>query len=534
MSGGEPLAGRYRLAGELGRGGMGTVWRARDETLDREVAVKELALPRETDEARREVAARRALREARAAARLRHPGIITVHDVVLAGGRPWIVMELLSGRSLDRVVEREGPLEPRRAAALGVELLDALDAAHGQGVLHRDVKPANVFLRDDGRAVLTDFGIASLAGDAPLTRPGALVGSPAYMAPERIRGEPGGPPSDLWSVGATLYTLVEGRTPFARSTPMGVLGAVLADEPAEPRRAGPLGGLLLRLLAKDPAARPTTAQARRELAETAGIAAGAAAAEVAEAAGPGKATEPGGRAVGTSPGGGRRTGRAVAVALAVVACLVAGTVTGFTLLRDDRSGRRAGGPAPVTTVPPLCGLVSVTQMNRLVPHAGPVSAAAEQPEDYFDQFAHRGMSVCQWNERNAIGNGYAATVSSRPVRAGPPDDPMKPARDDFARLRRAATAASELPIKSRSAPVPVPDTGDEAFAYDETTGERTARDFMAVVVFRTGNLVTQVRYRWSKDGYSPPGGIPRLREGATRIGRWTAAALRAGRPVAAP
>ncbi|GAA2153449.1 serine/threonine-protein kinase [Actinomadura napierensis] len=265
----EVLAGRYRLTGELGRGGMGVVWRARDETLNRDVAVKELLLPRETSEAHRELAAQRAVREARAAARLRHPGIITVHDVVLADGRPWIVMELLSGRSLDKLVKQDGPLRPPRAAAFGIGVLEALHAAHKRGVLHRDVKPANVFLRDDGRTVLTDFGIASLTGDAPLTRPGALIGSPAYMAPERIRGEPAGPPSDLWSLGATLYALVEGRTPFARSTSAGTLSAVLTESPALPQRAGPLAGLLLRLLTNDPAERPTAAQTLDELAELA-------------------------------------------------------------------------------------------------------------------------------------------------------------------------------------------------------------------------------------------------------------------------
>jgi hypothetical protein len=194
---------------------------------------------------------------------------------------------------------------------------------------------------------------------------------------------------------------------------------------------------------------------------------------------------------------------------------------------------RAAGPAPVTTVPPLCGLISVTRMNRLVPHAGPVNSTAQRLEGYFDYLSHRDASVCQWNERNAVAHGYSATVVSRPVKAGPPDDPMRPAREDFASLRRAATAAAGLPIKSRTVPVPVPGVGDEAFAYDEATGEKWIRDFLAVVVFRTGNLVTLVQYRWAKDGAQPPGGTARLREGAVQIGRWTTDALRAGRPVAA-
>jgi serine/threonine protein kinase len=186
------------------------------------------------------------------AAQLRHPGIITVHDVVEEDGRPWIVMELLSGRSL----EQADPMPPERAARVGLEVLSALRAAHAQGVLHRDVKPANIFQRDDGRIVLTDFGIASLDGDASLTRTGALMGSPAFMAPERARGEPGGPESDLWSLGITLYALVERRTPFSRETVMGTLSAVLTAPPAPPRSAGPLAPVLLALLTKDPPAQP--------------------------------------------------------------------------------------------------------------------------------------------------------------------------------------------------------------------------------------------------------------------------------------
>ncbi|HEY3686799.1 MAG TPA: serine/threonine-protein kinase [Streptosporangiaceae bacterium] len=514
MSAGRSLAGRYRLSGELGRGGMGTVWRARDEKLDRDVAVKELALPRGIGKTGRDLAVRRALREARAAARLRHPGIVTVHDVVLEDGRPWIVMELLPGRPLDEVVARDGPMEPRRAAALGVGMLDALRAAHAHGVLHRDVKPANVFLRDDGRAVLTDFGIASLAGDAPLTRPGSLVGSPAYMAPERIRGEPGAPPSDLWSLGATLYALVEGRPPFDRSTPMGMLGAVLADDPAPPRLAGPLAGPLLRLLAKDPAARPDAAEMRAELT---GIAGGGA----PVTAPPEDGAEP--RA--------RRRGRTVAIALAVLACLVAATVTGFTLLRKDRYD----GPAPYTGVPPLCGLISVHLMNRLVPHAGLGGDPSDEPNDYFNMYAHPGTQSCSWNERNYLLHGHSADITTVPVKAGPAADPMRPARAAFARLRRAGGGMPMYPGDPRSAPVRLPGVGDEAFLFDQAEGEAGMyREFDAVVILRTRNLVTQVRYVWYKHGAPPPGGVGRLRNGASQISRWIAAAFRTGRPVNGP
>ncbi|MFC6878138.1 serine/threonine-protein kinase, partial [Actinomadura yumaensis] len=259
------LAGRYRLERKLGQGGMGVVWRGRDEELGRAVAVKELLLPEHLGPEGREHAAARAMREARAAAMLRHESIVTVHDVVMDEGRPCIVMDLLPGRSLDAVLEEDGPLAPDRAARIGAQVLAALTAAHRRGILHRDVKPANVFLRDDGRAILTDFGIASLEGDVTLTETGALVGSPAYMAPERVRHDGGGPESDLWSLGVTLYALVEGRVPFARQTLMGTLSAVLTQDPAPPRRAGPLAPAIMALLAKDPAARLNASGAERAL-----------------------------------------------------------------------------------------------------------------------------------------------------------------------------------------------------------------------------------------------------------------------------
>ncbi|MFI6299354.1 protein kinase [Nonomuraea sp. NPDC050790] len=256
------LAGRYRLLSRLGQGGMGIVWLALDELLRQEVAVKEVRLPPDLDAAERTGLAERTLREARAAARLRsHPGIVTVHDVVLDGGRPWIVMELVRGRSLDRVVAEQGPLPPRQVAAIGARVLEALGAAHASGILHRDVKPANVMLTDDGRVLLTDFGIASVAGDAVLTQTGLLTGSPGYIAPERLRGEADGPLADLWSLGATLFAAVEGTAPFARQNPAASMAAVLMQEPPLARRAGPLAPVLAALLEKDPARRCPPEQA---------------------------------------------------------------------------------------------------------------------------------------------------------------------------------------------------------------------------------------------------------------------------------
>ncbi|MFH9799933.1 serine/threonine-protein kinase [Streptomyces virginiae] len=258
---GRLLAGRYRLAELLGQGGMGTVWRAHDEQLDREVALKELRLPDDLDASGREAWIGRLDREARAAARLKHPGVITVHDRTTGDdGRPWIVMELVHGRSLDDLIKDEGPLAPARVARIGLQVLDALRAVHATGVTHRDIKPANVLLEGD-RVVLTDFGIAAVEGEPGLTRSGALMGTPVYMAPEQVRGLPATAASDLWSLGATLFTAVEGQPPFSGSGSWAVFVAVATEEPAPANRAGELGPVLTGLLRKDPAQRLTAQEA---------------------------------------------------------------------------------------------------------------------------------------------------------------------------------------------------------------------------------------------------------------------------------
>ncbi|WP_243725467.1 serine/threonine-protein kinase [Actinomadura rubrisoli] len=249
---GRRIAGRYRLLAELGRGGMGVVWRARDEVLDRDVAVKEVPAPPGLDEHGRPALPLRAVREARSAARLSHPSVVTVFDVVEEDGRPWVVMELVHARSLLEVTRRDGPLPPERAARIGRQIAGALGAAHAAGILHRDVKPGNVLVGPGDRAVLSDFGIAVIEGDAGLTQPGTLLGSPAYIAPERIRGEPALPASDLWALGATLFAAVTGRPPFQRDDPVAVFGAVLSEEPVVPPYAGPLRPVLEGLLDKDP------------------------------------------------------------------------------------------------------------------------------------------------------------------------------------------------------------------------------------------------------------------------------------------
>jgi len=256
------VAGRYRLLSRLGTGGMGTVWRARDEVLGREVAVKEVTFPPGLSDEDRSMLRERTRREARAAARLDHPSAVTVYDVVEHDGAPYLVMELVEAGTLADVVRSDGPLSPQRTAQVGLALLGALEAAHRQGIVHRDVKPSNVMVRDDGRVVLTDFGIATSTGDASLTHTGLLLGSPAYIAPERARGEAPGPPSDLWSLGATLFTAVEGRPPFEGDTPLTTVTAVVTGDRAPYVAAGPLAPVLDGLLAKDPAERLDAAGAR--------------------------------------------------------------------------------------------------------------------------------------------------------------------------------------------------------------------------------------------------------------------------------
>jgi serine/threonine protein kinase len=259
------VAGRYALVDVLGRGGMGTVWLATDQMLERQVALKEVTFSIHLTDEERDILRQRTLREARAAARLDHPHVTRVYDVVEEEGKPWLVMEHVSARSLQEILEEQGPLSPAAVARIGLDVLDALDAAHDAGIVHRDVKPANVLVDDDGHACLTDFGIATTTGDSSLTTQGALIGSPSYMAPERANGEEPRPPVDLWSLGATLYAAVEGRPPFDRGEAMATLMSVVSEPPAPMLRAGPLEPVLRGLLTKDPAARSMFATARPQL-----------------------------------------------------------------------------------------------------------------------------------------------------------------------------------------------------------------------------------------------------------------------------
>ncbi|MGA5358843.1 serine/threonine-protein kinase [Streptomyces purpurascens] len=288
---GRLIGGRYRLIERIGSGGTGTVWRARDELVQREVAVRQPRLPgRPEDESHRR-AAHRLHREARAAARVDHPAAVTIHDVVVEAerpdeglrpsgpdeldaaealdGLPWIVMESVQGESLHETLRR-GPVDAREAARIGLAVLGALRAAHSVGIVHRDVKPANVLLGPGRRVVLTDFGMAHVQGEESLTGGGESAGSPEFVAPERMSGRTAGPASDLWSLGVLLYAAVEGSSPFRRTTPEATLAAIRAAEPPEPERAGPLGPLIVRLLAHDPDRRPDAEEVAKELEAVAG------------------------------------------------------------------------------------------------------------------------------------------------------------------------------------------------------------------------------------------------------------------------
>jgi hypothetical protein len=258
---GRRVANRYELNGELGHGGMGVVWRATDTLLGRQVALKEVDLPRGVEAGDREGLRARVSREARAAARLSHPGVVTVYDIAHDGDKDFIVMELVSAPTLEELVRTGGPLAPERAARLGLGLLDALEAAHRAGIVHRDLKPKNVMVREDGATKLADFGIASVQGDPRLTATGLVVGSPAYMAPEQVEAQAVSPATDLWALGATLWFAVEGQPPFGGGE-FQTLSAIVNGQPRRPERLGPLTPVLARLLVKDPASRATPAQLR--------------------------------------------------------------------------------------------------------------------------------------------------------------------------------------------------------------------------------------------------------------------------------
>ncbi|MFF5970183.1 serine/threonine-protein kinase [Streptomyces sp. NPDC012769] len=366
--GGRPLVdGRFRLIARLGSGGMGTVWRARDVALDRDVALKEVRPPDPAvEEANPGFAAQlreRAVREARALARLSHPHVVTVHHIVEPGdgSHPWIVMELVEGRSLhDRIAE--GPMPVAEVVTLGRQVLSALRAAHAAGIQHRDVKPANVLLRPDGGAVLTDFGIAAFnEATSRLTSTGDLIGSADFIAPERVRGEEGNPASDLWSLGMLLYVAAEGHHPLRRATSLATVVAVLDDPIPAPVRSGPLAPVLERVLVRDPAVRPDGAHLDRLLAE--------AEAQVSGAARPVPVPPP---VAGTSSPpagfGAPYAHPAYATPAAQPAWHAPSVPPGLTVASPVRSGRRGGTVAMAVAL--ALSAVAVVGLVNLLPGDG--------------------------------------------------------------------------------------------------------------------------------------------------------------------
>lgn len=407
------IAGRYRLLGPLGRGGMGIVWRARDEVLGREVAVKEVRAPAGMDAAEVGRMYRRLEREAWAAARVSHRGVVTVYDVASEEGRPWIVMELVRGLSLAEVLEGEGPMTPQRAAHIGEQVLAALRSAHEAGVLHRDVKPANVLIANDGRVVLSDFGIASLEGSSAITLTGEVVGSPEFLAPERALGHDPGPESDLWSLGVMLYAAVEGVSPFRQDTPLATLQAVVDGELPPPRRAGPLEPVLEGLLRKDPDVRLPAAEAARMLRiigaggtvrASGGPVSGPHSPTVGahrhgqeRDAGPYGATPPMPMpmpAAGPPPPSPPppRQGRAgVVLTLGIVFLLLAIAALGWLLLKDRRGAGGSGAPAaspsaPLSTSPSVSPSVSAS--TSVTVSVTVTASASASPAQSVTVYAH--------------------------------------------------------------------------------------------------------------------------------------------------
>ncbi|MGP3936221.1 serine/threonine-protein kinase [Nonomuraea sp. KM88] len=539
------IAGRYRVLQTLGQGGMGTVWLAHDELLDRHVAVKALLLPESLTAAEREEALQRATREAMAAAQLRHPNIITVHDVLTHNGLPTIVMEMLKGRDLKDAVAAEGPWPPERAAALGLRVLDALSAAHAHGIQHRDVKPANVFLTDDGRVVLTDFGIARLEDQATITESGLLVGSPGYIAPERLRGERGGPASDLWSLGATLYSAVEGQAPYTGTSPMAVLRDALTRPPRPPERAGRLGPVLMHLLAREPYQRPDARLAAHLLRQVA---------EGGQGAAPpsGSTTLPlSGSPSGPPSGpltvprqGGRRGPVLVGAGLVAAVAAVAATVVLLprsaptttqpapqpTLQPTVTAGTPAATSAPVQTPAAtpsatataarfgapvdVCALMTPTQVRTLVPKASPEGTSEDEG--------------CAWTAR---GNGVTVIPVEPVALESAWGRSVDEASEKFVNKLNSAESGAKIRwnwpdiglektlLQESKAYTEVNGIGDEAFSYElvNTKGQVERHD----VIFRMSNVVMQIGYVDVKK----IGDNEAMRKGARDAARWVAAAL---------
>ncbi|MGW0731035.1 serine/threonine-protein kinase [Streptomyces sp. NPDC002851] len=426
---GRLIAGRYRLLAKLGHGGMGTVWRAKDETVDREVAVKEPRVPDHLPERERANAFERMRREARAAARLDHPAVVNVHDVAVEDGQPWIVMEFVQGRSLGDVLQ-EGTLAGREAARIGLEVLGALEAAHQSGILHRDVKPDNVMLGRHDRVVLTDFGIAQIEGETNLTDTGSFVGSPEFIAPERVIGQRPGPASDLWSLGVVLYAATEGVSPFRRNNTPATLQSVLNATPAAPAAArGPLADAINRLLNKDPNHRPSAPQVRQLLEEA------------VRPPAPTRAVTPVG--TGTGVKGGVTISRkgligigAAVVAVAVAAGLViADPFAGTTAEAEGWKAHPLGGKVDATLSVPAAYVRQKADVNddgTTATFADPSGAIVvhldvdRKADDTSDEIAPSaaGQAHAEWKEMEEGSARYPENMADEPAPKGNPKEVM--------------------------------------------------------------------------------------------------------------
>ncbi|XVQ07723.1 protein kinase domain-containing protein [Spirillospora sp. CA-255316] len=364
------LSDRYLLSDRLGSGGMGTVWRATDRLLNRTVAVKEMHLRAAGEELAKQTA--RARREAHTIARISHPNVVNIHDLVNEDERLWLVMEYVDGPSLKDHIDAHGPMSSAAVAGIGLQLLSALEAVHAAGALHRDIKPGNVLLRPDGRVVLCDFGIALLSGTDSLTATGAVVGSLGYVAPERLNDQQEGPPSDLFSLGVTLCVLLSGRSPFARPDAAAMLHAILREEPDIPASAGPLGTAFAALLRKNPADRPSIAQASRMLRSSTTPAPTPPTPSYDLPTGPRR------------PGGVPRRGRLVLAALSAVALLAVVATAGALASRSRGDADKTGDPAPPSAVPstgPGSTVAGPTRTDAVMPVPGGPDTNA--PSDYW-------------------------------------------------------------------------------------------------------------------------------------------------------
>ncbi|GAA3227682.1 serine/threonine-protein kinase [Actinocorallia longicatena] len=529
------LVERYQLLSVLGSGGMGTVWRARDETLGREVAIKELTLSPELDAGGRAEACARAVREAQAAAQLRHPGIVVVHDAFIDDDRPWIVMQLLQGQTLDVVLKSQGPISVPFAAEIGLQVVKALIAAHTVGILHRDIKPGNIFLTADGRAVLTDFGIATVEGQATITRSGMLVGSPGHIAPERLRGESGGPQSDLWSLAATLYRAVEGISAYPGDDHIVVLTKVLTQDPRPPSAAGELAPLLLHMLAKDPRVRPDPVIVEGVLAR---VAQGGASGVIPLPPAPPAAAAPEGRTtvdVNWRPP--RKPSRLLAPALAGGVLLLALAAVAVVVTDGEPETKPpavAKSSAPVTSAPATASAAPAGKFTGPIDFCTVMTSA--QARQIIKNFKGEGKASgsqepsCAWD---APGAGVEIGLQGGSLDDDPYAMTPEDAHDRFHSRFQSALKGSDKVIwhygdiggESITSGIEtkaeqLTGIGDEAYVTD-TLGRLDAQK--TEVVFRVSNVVIEVTHA----DVSRKTGGKQIRANAIQFARWAAENLKA-------